>query len=48
MCIRDRYSSSLLKEKEGTIVDVFYNEFSIESVDIYIKDIFIDKAEIIK
>lgn len=42
------YSSSLLKEKEGTIVDVFYNEFSIESVDIYIKDIFIDKAEIIK
>lgn len=42
------YSSSLLKEKEGTIVDVFYNEFFIDSVDIYIKDIFLDKAKIIK
>ncbi len=42
------YSSSLLKEKEGTIVDVFYNEFFIDSVDIYIKDMFVDKAKIIK
>ena len=42
------YNSSLLKEKEGIVVDVFYNEFSTESVDIYIKDIFIDKAKIIK
>ncbi|MHA4988954.1 Mu transposase C-terminal domain-containing protein [Cetobacterium somerae] len=42
------YISSLLKEKEGTIVDVFYNEFFIDSVDIYIKDMFVDKAKIIK
>ena len=42
------YSSSLLKEKEGIIVDVFYNEFFIDSVDIYIKDMFVDKAKIIK
>lgn len=42
------YNSSLLKEKEGTIVDVFYNEFFIDSVDIYIKDMFVDKAKIIK
>lgn len=42
------YNSPLLKDKEGDIVDVFYNEFTIESVDVYMKDIFIDKAEIIK
>lgn len=42
------YNSSLLKEKEGTIVEVFYNEFFIDSVDIYIKDMFVDKAKIIK
>ncbi|MGL5664328.1 MAG: Mu transposase C-terminal domain-containing protein, partial [Cetobacterium sp.] len=42
------YSSSLLKDKEGSVVDIFYNEFSIERVDVYMKDIFIDKAKIIK
>lgn len=42
------YSSSALKDKEGTVVDIFYNEFSTESVDIYMKDKFIDKAKIIK
>ncbi|MGL4539347.1 MAG: Mu transposase C-terminal domain-containing protein [Cetobacterium sp.] len=42
------YSSSLLKDKEGSVVDIFYNEFSIEKVDVYMKDIFIDKAKIIK
>lgn len=42
------YGSITLRDREGDIVDVFYNEFSIEKVDIYIKGIFIGKAEIIK
>lgn len=42
------YGSITLRDREGDIVDVFYNEFSIEKVDIYMKGIFIGKAEIIK
>ncbi|MGL5277658.1 MAG: helix-turn-helix domain containing protein [Cetobacterium sp.] len=42
------YNSSMLKDIEGDVVDVFYNEFCVESVDIYIKDMFVDKAKIIK
>lgn len=42
------YGSITLRDREGDIVDVFYNEFSIEKVDIYIKGIFVGKAEIIK
>lgn len=41
------YNSSLLKDKEGIVVDVFYNEFSTESVCVYEKDVFIDNAKII-
>ncbi|MGL4642289.1 MAG: Mu transposase C-terminal domain-containing protein [Cetobacterium sp.] len=42
------YNSPTLKEYEGSIVDVFYNEFLKESVDIYQKDKFIDSAKLIK
>ena len=42
------YNSPLLKNKEGIIVDIFYNEFTKENVEIYIKGKFLDEAKIIK
>uniref|UniRef100_UPI003AEF6C61 Mu transposase C-terminal domain-containing protein n=1 Tax=Cetobacterium sp. TaxID=2071632 RepID=UPI003AEF6C61 len=42
------YNSPLLKEREGEVVDIFYNEFSKESVEVYLKEKFIDRAKIIK
>ncbi|MCQ8211295.1 Mu transposase C-terminal domain-containing protein [Cetobacterium somerae] len=42
------YNSPSLKEREGTIVDVFYNEFSKEKVEVYSQGKLIDIAKIIK
>lgn len=42
------YNSSVLKEIEGNIVDVAYSEFSTEKVEVYMDEIFIGEAKIIK
>ena len=40
------YTCKILKDFEGEIVDIFYNEFLVEKIDIYLKEKFLGAAKI--